>query len=332
MKNPGRLIGRALVLALIGAAWTPLAIAQQPASPKDGPQASPPGAARPVRAAGGPETPISKEALRDRLQRRLAEARDSATQLEEAINQLDKGASPEDVRRMLPERGGQGRRDRDDSMGPGEGLDKVAGGPGSQGRQDRPLTDEERQTVREILGAAFPEMLKRLDELSAKDPEAGRRRLSEMHPRVKFLFELKKRDSEMYTMRLEEIRTAREAVAAGVDVVELRRKGQPDQAAMTKLRTLVVAQLDARMAVARRELQQLLERIEAKRTEIEQNTREREDAIERQMKAVLERAEKPPSPHGGRPGDDLLPPPGPGGADAGRPGEGGRRERLGPPH
>lgn len=257
------------------------------------------------------EHPV-KDGFRARLERRLNELRENQKALEEAIGKLDSGASADDVRRAFAERPGvmphllgdeEGREPR---FGPGPDGPRPGREQDNRPRDpDRPFTADDQKTVREILAATYPEMVQKLDELFAKDPDAARRKVNEMGPRFRFLLDLHDRDPEMYKLRLEEVKTAREAVGVARDIAARVKAGavltSPElREPMERLRALVVAQLRNRLAVERRELADMQKRAEQKKQEIDSHGSDNDAMIDKQIRSLLDRAEK------GKPGEEPF--------------------------
>jgi hypothetical protein len=266
----------------------------------------------------------TKDSFRARLERRLNESRENQKALEDAITKLDNGASQEEVRRSLSDRPGVAARlfgdeeGRDPRFGPGpdgprpgrehEGDGRPDGRPRDP---DRPFSADEQKAVREILAQAYPKMAEEVDKLFAVDPEAAKRKINEVGPRVRFLLDLRERDPEMYTLRLEEVKTAREAVAVARQIAAKHKEGvaltSPElQEPMRRLRDLVVAQLRNRLAVEHRELADLQRRVEQKKQDIDAHSSDNDSIVDRQVNSMLERAEK------GKPEADPLRPHPPG--------------------
>jgi hypothetical protein len=285
--------GAALCAALLGAS---LAAAQTPAPEPD------------KTAKQSDERP-AKDAFRTRLERRLNDSRENQKALEEAISKLDKGATPDDIRRSFADRPGVNSRLFGDEEGPRFGPDGPR--PGHDRDPDRPLSAEDQKAVLEVLAATYPAMVEKLNKLFTEDPDAAKQKVTELGPRVRFLLDLRERDPEMYRLRLDEVKTAREAVAAARDIAAKRKAGasltSPElREPMQHLRDLVVAQLRTRLAVERRELADLQKRAEQKSQEIDAHISDNGAMVDKQVDSLLDRADK------GKPDADPLRPHQPG--------------------
>jgi len=282
--------------------------------------------------------PLAKEVLRKRLERRLSDVKDAQKKLEEALKAMEGGASNEDLRALLPEQGalrglldesdspdGPPTRGVGDAKGPGEGGPGRFSGRDGEGRmgERRPLTDADREAIREILQSAAPEMAKKIDELMAKDPEAGKKKLNEIVPRMRAMLDMRERDPKMYKLRLEDLALARQSIPLAKELLDRRQKGESAdsaecQAATKQLRGYISKQFENRMLGIGFEIEQLQSRIEDKRRERTKMQSEQSEAVERIMESLIKRADKPGlekelfSPGRGGPGGER---PGPGRPD-----------------
>lgn len=326
---------------------TPALASDQPVSTKGSSVSQPPPAADSEDAPA-----FDRSELRDRLQRRLAESKDAQRKIEEAIAAIDRGDSREKILAIFPNhamfRGLLDRADAEDGehRGPFQGRDGLPRGPrgprgGMQtGDPDRPArgdepadgspgggperrgvareaTDADRAIVREILQHAAPEMLATLDELAAKDPDAARRKLTELFPRLRWMIELRERDRKVYDIRLVDLELARKSLPIAKEILDLRTKETPAddpalRAKLTQLRTLITRQFENRERSMRAEAEAWRARAAERDTEIETMSMQREQIIDRLMEGLIKRSSRP-----GR-FDDFLGPVG-GGPSGGPP-------------
>ncbi|MGE3110064.1 MAG: hypothetical protein AB7G11_13800 [Phycisphaerales bacterium] len=310
------------------------------------PQPEPKAAGQPE----GPARPVAREELKQRLQKRLAEAKEAQKRMEEALAALDRGATRDEIAALLPrdglfrmllERGEDGeargpmqnregrRGPRVGEEGPGEGFGPERGageGPGDRRGMNREITDEDREVIREVLRHAAPEMLSKIDELMEKDPEAGKRKIGEMFPRMRWMIELRERDEKVYRLRLSDLELARRSLPLAKEILDLRSKGTAAddpglKAKSAELRGLIGQQFENREKAMRAEAEGLRRRADERDREIERMSGSREQIIDRLMEGLIKHAGKP-----GRMEDMLGPGPGRGGPEGG---PGGPREGRG---
>ncbi len=317
--NQSRLTWRTARSLAAGTLALCLAATTATANPNSGPDPAPqPTGQAPDRPQRPADGRADRRPIRPFLEKRLAEFREAQTAAEQALKMLDEGKSPEEVRKFLAEHAPAGRRgmldlgadgERGDHPPPGPGGD-LFGEPGTSPGgppTDHPLTADEREAVRDILQATFPEMVARFDELMKKDPEAAERRFKQMVPRVRFLLDLRKNDEPLFKMRLEEIRTTREAVESAAKIAGYERAGAKDEdeeliRERRHLHSLVATQMEIRTSVLAHELMQLQERVDRLKKEIGERADSSDEAVNRQVEAILQKARQAPSKRGDGPG------------------------------
>lgn len=149
---------------------------------------------------------------------------------------LDRPGAFDDLDRPLPgssalePRGDQTRRGPNAGPG-GRNQPDHPRRPALDDRGDRPdrpdrntsaqvieVGEAELSFVEEFLESSAPRVLERFRELRKRDPEEARRRFVEMFPRVRFLYQMREHDPEMFRLRLQDIRAGREALEAARDV------------------------------------------------------------------------------------------------------------------
>ncbi|MBC7773103.1 MAG: hypothetical protein H7210_11445 [Pyrinomonadaceae bacterium] len=276
---------------------------------------------------------ITKEVLRKRLEKRLSEAKESQQRLEEALKATDAGASIEDLKKIFPEPGSL-RAVLDDND-PGEGGSGRFGGRDGDGRmgERRPLTEADREVIREVLQSAAPEMATKLDELMSRDPEAAQKKLNEVFPRMGSMVAMRERDPKIYRLRLADLSLARQSIPLARELLERRQKGEavdsPESTlATTQLREFIVKQFDNRMLGMGYEIEALQARIEEKQRLLVKMKAEQSVSVDRIMESLIKRADKPGLEK------ELLGPGrgGPGGSGGDRPPPGGKPDERSGSH
>src|SRR5262249_8508682 len=143
-------------------------------------------------------------ALRQRLERRLEEARKNEERLKAALDRLAKGEPPAEIMRELDLPGRAGRPDGPPRRGPGgpEGPRRpdpprpdAEPGPGPRGegpgdelpplRPGQPIPPEVRQRAIEFVQENMPEVARRLEAIRDIDPGAGDRLIARFLPKIR---------------------------------------------------------------------------------------------------------------------------------------------------
>lgn len=300
----GVLVGLALLSA-------PLAHAQEqsPPAPRSG-------EAAPAREA------LGRDAAKALLQRRLEEMDAVREELTNAIARLDKGERPGDVLRDLPAPGGRrGERrgelrerllERMDQDGPdwrGPGPD---GPPGEGPPRDR-LPKLDREELLELLRTELPEVAASMDELRRIEPRAADRLVDRLLPRLRQTASEKRRDEELYRLRIRELRSMFALMRAARASRLAANAKAGDDAAQTKvdaaLRTAAENAFDDRLAVQRREADLLERRVRDLREDIAQREADKQQLIDEGLERIKQGGPMLPPPGEMHPEDDASAPP-----------------------
>lgn len=285
-----------------------LASPAQAAQPDNPPPQSPP-AEQPVEARSPRERFADRtdpEAVKQRLRRRLEESQRQTEQLQRALDRLERGESPADV---LPDVLPFQRGFRQDRWTGGPDLapeDRPEGAPLPREGGPR-FSPEDRRRMLGVLREELPAVHARLEEIRAIDPEIADRMLDRIAPRFHAAMEVRRRDSELFRLRLDELR-------AGLQVLDAVREYRVSQRlpedhadtaskreeAWNNLRESLSAHFDQRLAVQAREAESLSKRVEDIRADLEHRQATKPALIDR-MLAVLKDGKTP---------RDLLGPPG----------------------
>lgn len=286
----------ALSLTLALVAGTSFAFPQPEPQPD-----SPPKADRPTAGKGKAEgrEPIDGERLKARLERRLQEFRKLTAELEAGIKRLDEGTPPAEVASDMealaqPYRSFDGGGPRDRSNGDSNFRGGPDRGPnGERGGWDRGGRDQETpidpQTVLDVLKDAAPAFATRVEKLRETDPEAADRMIGRMAPRLRDAIQVRNKDPQLFTLRINEIKV-------GIDLLDAARayreavKGG-DTAAIDASKAVVAdiaaKQFDARLATQEREMHALEERVEGIRGELAKKRSDREKSVEGFVEWIL---------------------------------------------
>ena len=219
---------------------------------------------------------------------------------------------------------GRGPDGRGPKPNDGQADGPPAGGPGRRGqrpgRDDGPivLSDEDRQAIREFVGATSPGMARAFAELEKRDPEAAEKRLREVAPRFRELLDLRKRDQRLYELRMIDVREGREALESAREIVKLEAEGVDasdgkHSAATARLRGAIAKQIEARGEAVAHELKKMQERIADGQADLADRGKKKDRLIDEAAARILQRERgRKPGAGGQRPpppprGDDDQP-------------------------
>lgn len=307
-----KLVGRTLRCVMAGLAlWGGAAMAQ-------------PGGGGPRPPEGGPgDRPglFDRDAMRARLQRRLAELDKQRERLQRAMERLEKGEDAGDVAREM---GGPSGRRPEGERPVREGPRRREGGPGSEGgpippgpmggpgEGGAPAIDE-REEIQSILRESLPELAQRLERLRQGRPEEAEAMMRRVGPRLRELIPLRRHDPEMFRVRVDEMRAGFAFMEAARMARQIRQPShdqEPDVAAkreeaMKRLREAAANLHDARTKAHEGEVAAIERRLKELRDQIQGMHAEREkrinEAVERAMSG------KAPAPDDSPPGTPGTP-------------------------
>lgn len=298
--------------------------------------------------------PRDPKMLREMIDRGLDESARATRRFEEARKMLDDGRPPEDVIRFLREaRGGmladrfverfrrgerpeppqplfdreqgQGRSDR----GPeGKGPD----GKGPDGRPGPSLNPEQHAELMKFIHEVRPGFADRLEEWKKSEPGAFRAIMGRLIPKAVDAFRARNDDKELYELRKDDLRSTIFVVEKAHELRRWQMEHKGDEVPAEKkaeLRDLMGKGYDARTKVREYEAQQLANRLESTKKQIQEAKDARESLLDRAVDEVL----KGPPRRG--PQDNEGPEGRPTGDDAKRPlgskPEGGKPPKADPP-
>lgn len=259
--------------------------------------------------------PASDPELRKRARELLVKGMDSRKReleaIEKALQLFDQGKTWEEIRELVPElpRFGLRSEDRERWNGRQSGNEDVnrLGGPGGMPQGGGPgmpppgkgpdaaraLTEEDRNTVREVLAATAPETLKRLRELEKSEPAKAEQQYQRSLDRMRFLIDLRKRDRPMFDLKAQDIRHAFEAGALARSIAEIDKSPTPDTAERQKkvelLRTALLAQYDIRTKIMQREIDRSSERATEMAKEIEKRPAQAAEVVDKNIREMIDR-------------------------------------------
>jgi hypothetical protein len=324
MKRPS--IIKFVLAAGLASGVTFASLAQGP-GPGD---ASPPGGGdqmrRPMRDGEGPRNraPITVDAMRKWLSKRLDASRAMTARLEEALGKLDKGEDPGEVQRSLGSalrehmqamraempgagngpNGPNGPRPGDDMGGPMNDRPDRPEGPGMGGPEGRPgegpggpgagprgkMSAEERQALRELVRENRPELAKKIDAFVGKEPRGADRVIEGVGNKFRDLPELRQREPELFALRLDELDNTIEIMQRTRVWRELReaKADQPKlDAARAEVRKAMSDQFELHLKLQQHQVAKVKERAAKLEAEIAKMRELREKSLDERTDAVL---------------------------------------------
>lgn len=278
----------------------------------------------PAAPAGAAERPAAAAAESDRdaaLRRvdawiRATELRLAA--LHEGRNRIEAGETPAAVLRELFERGAaegsddEGRPERGsypDRRGDGRGRPLDPRGEERRGERRPELSEEELAEERAFVEERLPRLGERLREIEAKNPEAARRMLNRLSPRLREIRSLTETDPDLAERRLEQMQSAMRLAELGHT---LRNRANEDlssaeqEALRAELRSLLAAHFDERVREQEIEVERLREQVAELEASLREQRSRREETIAEKVDAIMARATQggAPDPDGGKRGQD----------------------------
>lgn len=234
-------------------------------------QPEPPPAHQPPPAdANTANSPADRAALRERLQRRLEEARRVEERIQAAINRLDGGESVATVQNDV-----EGNRRRGSGRFGHERGDKSAG-------DDRPRLDQ--AAVLRAVNEYNPAMAEHLTKVLKENPTIGARIMGRLEPQVREIEG--ESDAETKRLRIAELNNEFETLGAMRAFGEALRADQPTGEAEATLRRLIGGHFDLQVQLRKREIAKLETRLAALRTQVEGGTPQRESFINDRMERI----------------------------------------------
>jgi hypothetical protein len=261
--------------------------------------------------------PRDPKMLREMIDRGLDESARATRRFEEARKMLDDGRPPEEVVRFLREsRGGmladrfvdrfrRGERpeppaplfDREQGQGrPMGGPDdkgpegKGPEGKGPDGRPGPGMNPEQHAELMKFIREVRPDFADRLEQWKKNEPGAFRAIMGRLVPKAIDAFRARNDDKELYELRKNDLRAT---ILVVEKAHELRRwqmehKGEavpPEK--KSELRELMGKGYDARTKVREYEAQQLANRLESTKKQIQEAKDARESLLDRAVDEVL---------------------------------------------
>ncbi len=154
------------------------------------------------------------------------------------------------------------------------------------------LSEEEFKERLELLRELHPDLAERLEQLKDRNPQRVGAMIREHFPRLGEMLELRRRDPELFELRVKDIRANRKTLELAERYRQARRAG--DQAQSQSLRDELQAAIrehfEVRQAQRERELAMLEERLEELRQRIKERTAQREELIQKRISELSEKA------------------------------------------
>lgn len=302
-----------------------------PTNAPDGAPSGGPGSPGARGRAGGLLT-TDRGQLRELVERAIERGEQFVQRLRRAREELDGGTPPADVARDLQRlraefvRGEFLRGEADGQRGPMNQPGNLPGGPGSgpgagpgPGRgpgasggpggglvaldgaeAGRPLNPEERERARAFLAQERPALLKQIDELSGRRPEASQRLLEGLGNRVRGIWDLKQRDPQLMQLRLEDVGHVLEVGRARGAYLAARRAEGADAEKLkgleADLRKAVASAFDCGLRLREHEVSQLKKRAEEMAQRLVDARAGQERSIDEKTRSLTKPTERRPEP------------------------------------
>lgn len=257
---------------------------------------SAPAGAQPDKPAPGPpaETTggsVDRTAVKLRIERRLAEVQRIEQRMRTALEKLESGAP---VGQVLRELGGAGRLGgfgTEDGNPPG-GENRIGGRGEGMPRGEgefRRLTPEERERVAEFLRERLPELNERLTALRSIDEKAADRLLETLAPRLREAFFTYRRDPGSFELLRTEMEAGISVFDATLALRAIKQSPTPDpgevDAARTRLRQALSAQMDARLSLQQRRVDMVENELREMKAKLDDVRTRREELIDERVAA-----------------------------------------------
>ena len=279
--------------------------------PEAAPATSNPAVAPPEGRSVVADTPA---AFKERLLRRIEFSQSIQKRLQEALDKLNAGGDPTEVRRMLEVQLGRGVLDgvrteggRARTKGDPQAVSGLPGGPRDGpapdasggpieggGRHGPALTSEEADRIRSVLARTRPALLAAIDHAKAPSPGQPDRTFSAMSGRLRGLDELEKANPALFELRLDEAENGLAIMRETKALFEARKGG--DAGALEReravMRELLVRQFDLRTRSQALQIDQLDKKVALMKSELNQAANRKDGTVERRLKEMLEWSEQ----------------------------------------
>ncbi len=315
-------IAAALGLALLAGAPMPAGAVE----PQKGPSTPP------VGPLAGPrvDPDESPAVLKERIARRLEFVQSAQKRLQEALDKLNAGADPIEVRRLLDVQMGRGALEgvrpapsakggaKETGTGPdaaGEPLrsrrpvpsnvpaggpddvmaaDPFTGGPGE--RSPGPMTAEERERIKAVIADARPGLLAAFDEMHRQSPAAAERAFHAISGRLRGIDELRTADPAQFALRLDEAENALAVMRQMKTLFEARARGDAGRLAAERatMRDLLSKQFDLRTRSQAAQIEHLEKRLGRMRAELGETGAKKDRLIDKRLGEMLDQERDKP--------------------------------------
>lgn len=278
------------VSALVVASLCSLAWSEPHAATK------PPAATPPTPRSDAPEAP---DALKERLTRRIEVSRSILKRTQQALDNLNAGGDPTEIRRTLDVQLGRGPTDgqRSRSHTDAQAFPPVPGddaAPPQGGRHGAPLTPDERERIRAVLARVRPTLLQSIDSANESNPALAERTFIAMSGRLRGLDELEKTNPPLFELRLDETENGLAIMRQTKALFEAHLAA--DAAALdrerTTMRALLARQFDLRARSQTIQVEQLETKLAKMKAELAQTASRRDAIVERRLHEMLDRSEQ----------------------------------------
>ncbi|GMV26143.1 MAG: hypothetical protein AMXMBFR58_21740 [Phycisphaerae bacterium] len=246
--------------------------------------------------------PLTREELTRRLQQRVEELDYLKQQLDGLRTKLESAdVTDQQLQEMFTTMrpgarwfllGGLGEQRGEESEGEGGRGRPWGGGPWSardHAEFSRPVTDEDVTRILAWMDEHMPRLSKRAHELQQTDPEALKRIVQRMRPRVGELERLAKENPQAAKIRIEEWQAGLQVVEAGRelrDKITSNAPGDQVEAAREQVKAALAAQFDAQLEVQASEVAAFTARVERAKVRLDERRASREAWLKERLAEI----------------------------------------------
>lgn len=245
-----------------------------------------------------PGPAMNRDAILERLNRRLEQTDAARLRLEAMISAIESGTplveaiDPEDRQLLGFHRPGRDRRGGPPQSPRRDGPSSGSGPQPAPGDVMPAQTEERLERIRAIIDEHMPEVAERLRIAEQENPEYAERFFRRMAPRFSDIIELEENAPELVPVRIEELRTGLAIVTAGRELRRLGREDRESEAFLAKkleIRELLVHQLELRHRLESHRLEMMEQEIERARAKLRKQEENKNELIDRDLERVIER-------------------------------------------
>ena len=156
----------------------------------------------------------------------------------------------------------------------------------------RPLTDEQRKQIIEVVADLRPLSDADRKKLFELDPERFRGFFMDQGGQIFMLARMRESQPELYELKVRDLKSMRysHAIARKLHQARATGSGEAAEAAERELHDAVTAQFDLDLEIREQEITLLEQNLEQKRADLESRRTNREEGIRRRLEQLIDRA------------------------------------------